>query len=65
MVRWQRNPLPLIPALWQPHVACLAAVAVSAGAGILASHAANAWLAFPLTALLAKMAGEQIGRKWP
>jgi hypothetical protein len=61
---WRKNSLPLIPQLWQPHAACIATVAGAAALGILASHMAGPMLAFPLTALVAKMAGEQIGRKW-
>jgi hypothetical protein len=59
------NLLPLIPEPLQPHFATFAAVLSAAAAGAIAAHIANAWLAFPLTALLAKMAGEQIERRWP
>lgn len=64
-MRWQKHPLPLIPEPMQPHFATLAAVLVAAGAGIAAAHLATPWLAFPLTAVMAKMAGEQIERRWP
>jgi len=59
------NPLPLIPERWQPHLMCAAAVVSASAVGIAAMHMAGALLAFPLTALLAKMAGEQIQMRWP
>lgn len=54
----------LIPAPLRPHLACATAVVAASAVGLLAEHMAGPMLAFPLAALLAKMAGELIGRTW-
>lgn len=63
MIEPRRTYLPPRP----PHGGhtCLVTVLSASAFGALAEHMAGPSLAFAFATLIARMAGEQIGRRWP